>query len=107
MIVGDRIRRLRKERGWTLLDAAAHVPRPDGGRYSAGYIGKIERGVAYAPLYVYLMLADTYGVDPGRLLGPDDVFNPVSESEMTLLRVVRDAGFDPSEAILRIVRAVR
>jgi transcriptional regulator with XRE-family HTH domain len=104
MIVGDRIRRLRKERGWTLYDAAMRIPRPDGGTYTPGYIGKLERGVAYAPLYVYLMIAEVYEVHPGRLLGPDDVFNETTEAEMTLIRVVREAGIEPSDAILRVLR---
>jgi transcriptional regulator with XRE-family HTH domain len=104
MIVGDRIRRLRMERGWTLHFAAGELVRPDGGSYSPSYLGKLERGVAYAPLYVYLRIAELYGIHPGRLLAPDDVFNPITEAEMTLVKVVRDSGIEPSEAILRILK---
>jgi transcriptional regulator with XRE-family HTH domain len=107
MIVGDRLRRLRRERSWTLADAAREIVRPDGGAYSPGYLGKIERGVAYAPLYVYLRLAEIYGVHPSRLFAQDEVLRDVNEAELTLVRVVREAGIEPSEAIVRVLTPTR
>jgi transcriptional regulator with XRE-family HTH domain len=103
MIVGDRVRRLRRDHGWTLIDLARNVRRPDGGHYDPSYFSKLERGIAFAPLHAYLEVADALGVEPARLLGPDDVFKEVSEAEMTLIRVLRAAAIEPSEAIHRLL----
>jgi transcriptional regulator with XRE-family HTH domain len=102
MIVGDRVRRLRRARGWTLTELAKTVRRPDGGRYNPGYFSKLERGIGHAPLIAYLGVADALEVEPGRLLGPDDVFDEVSEAEMTLIEALREAQVAPGEAIVRV-----
>jgi transcriptional regulator with XRE-family HTH domain len=107
MIVGDRLRRLRAGRRWTLAELSCLVARPDGGGYSPGYLGKIERGVAYAPLFVYLKLAELYEVHPSLLFAQDEVLKGVNEVEMTLVRVVREARVDPSDAIVRILGPAR
>src|SRR2546425_12466810 len=72
VVVGDRVRRLRRAADLTLHQLSGMVKKPEGGFYSAGYFSRLERGWAVAPLYVYLMVADALQVDPGRLLGPDD-----------------------------------
>ncbi len=73
VVVGDRIRRLRNARSLTLGEMTDLVAKPDGdGRYSAGYLSRLERGNAGAPLYVYLAIAVAFDLSPGRLLGADD-----------------------------------
>jgi hypothetical protein len=70
-VVGDRIRRLRRERGMTLRDLCLEVDKPQGG----------------------------LRVEPGRLLGPDDAQRQVSEAEITLLHVLRRMEMAPADAI--------
>lgn len=104
VVVGDRIRRLRTHRGWTLHDLTQKVPKPDGGSYSAGYFSRLERGWGSAPLYVYLVIAEALGVEPGALLGPDEVQRGVSASEIVLLDFLRAAGIGIGEAIASLAR---
>ncbi|MEA2373540.1 MAG: Helix-turn-helix domain [Thermoleophilaceae bacterium] len=104
VVVGDRIRRLRKAREWSLRELASHVERPGGRPCSAGYLSRIERGWASAPLYVYLVVADALGVAPGRLLGPDDAEREVDQAEEMLLAVLQKLEMDPAEAVARLVR---
>jgi transcriptional regulator with XRE-family HTH domain len=98
-VVGDRVRRLRRERGMTLHELSMEVDKPQGGHYSPGYFSRLERGWASAPLVVYVEIAGVFGVEPGRLLGPDDAQREVSEGEMTLLHVLRRMELVPAEAI--------
>ena len=107
IVVGDRVRRLRRARGWTLYDLRHAVAKPEGGRYSVSTISRLERGWASAPLYVYLAVADALGVEPGRLLGPDDAEREVTEGEMTMLRVLRRTRIHPHEALVRLGAAGR
>jgi transcriptional regulator with XRE-family HTH domain len=101
-VVGDRIRRLRRDRDMSLADLCRAVDKPDGGHYTPGFFSRLERGWASGPLATYLNVAHHFEVEPGRLLGPDDVQREVSESEMTLIRVLRSAGMSPHEAIARV-----
>lgn len=80
----------------------AVVDKPDGGRYTPGFFSRLERGWASGPLATYSNVADAFGVEPGRLVGPDDAQREVSESEMTLLNVVRRMGMPAHEAIARL-----
>jgi transcriptional regulator with XRE-family HTH domain len=105
-VVGGRVRRLRNARGLTLARVAASFHRPDGGHYSPGFLSRLERGWASPPLWVYVALAEQFGVEPGRLLGPDHVATEVSEAELTLLRLLRRLRIEPDEAIARLVRTV-
>jgi|SRR3954452_2305377 transcriptional regulator with XRE-family HTH domain len=102
VVVGDRIRRLRKDRDMTLNQFALTVYRPEGGSYSAGYFSRIERGWASAPLYVYLAIAHALDVEPGALLGSDDVQKEVSDAEMTLIRCLRRLHIAPDDALVRL-----
>lgn len=85
IVLGERIRRLRRDRDMTLLQISALVQKPEGGNYWPGYFGRIEKGYFGAPLYAYLAVADALEVHPGRLLGPDDVQREATEAETTLL----------------------
>ncbi len=57
IVVGDRIRRLRRDRKLTLVELSGRTERPRGRPFSPGYISRIERGWANAPLSSYLTLA--------------------------------------------------
>jgi transcriptional regulator with XRE-family HTH domain len=102
VIVGDRIRRLRRDREMTLFELCAAVDKPDGGHYTPGFFSRLERGWASGPLVTYVEVAAQFGLAPGRLLGPDDAECEVSENEMTLIRVLRRMGLPPHEAIVRL-----
>ncbi len=106
VIVGDRIRRLRRERNLTLADMCAGVDKPDGGHYTTGFFSRLERGWASGPLVTYVSVAAQFDVEPGRLLGPDDAQREVTGAEMTLVHVLRRMGITPDEAIARLVRIV-
>ena len=101
-VVGDRIRRLRQASDMLLIDLCRAVDKPDGGHYTPGFFSRLERGWASGPLATYVNVADAFGVEPGRLLGPDDVQREASEAEMMLLNVLRNMGLPPHEAILRL-----
>jgi transcriptional regulator with XRE-family HTH domain len=102
IVVGDRIRRLRNRRRLTLRELCELVQKPEGGHYSAGYLSRLERGWASAPIYFYLALADALEVEPGRLLGPDDAARAASGAEMTLLRYMRRLDLSPDEVLAKI-----
>lgn len=103
LVVGDRVRRLRRERDMTLKDLSLEVRKPDGYRYSMGFFSRLERGAASGPLIAYSNLAEVLEVDPGRLLGTDDAQREASEAEMTLVRVLRRMGIEPDEALVRLM----
>jgi transcriptional regulator with XRE-family HTH domain len=103
VVVGDRIRRLRRGREMALIDLCRVVDKPDGGQYTPGFFSRLERGWASGPLATYANVADAFDVEPGRLLGPDDAQCEVSESEMTLIRVLRQMRLAPHEAITRLL----
>jgi transcriptional regulator with XRE-family HTH domain len=103
-VVGGRVRRLREARGLTLAQVAGSFQRPDGGHYSPGFLSRLERGWASPPLWVYVVLAEHFDVEPGRLLGPDHVATGISEAEVMLLRLLRRLRVEPDEAIARLVR---
>jgi transcriptional regulator with XRE-family HTH domain len=102
VVVGDRIRRLRQARGWALHELARRVRKHEGGHYSAGYFSRLERGWASAPLYVYLVIAGALEVEPGVLLGPDEVQRELAPEEAVLLRLLRRSGIEPGDAIARL-----
>lgn len=102
-MVGDRVRRLRLARDLTLVQLAAIVERAAHGSYSPGYLSRLERGYATAPLRAYLEIAVALEVAPGRLLGSDELEREVSEAEMTLISLIRRLELAPDEAIARLV----
>jgi hypothetical protein len=85
-----------------LIDLCNAVDKPDGGRYTPGFFSRLERGWASGPLATYVNVAHAFDVEPGRLLGPDDVQREVSEAELTLLNVLRQMRIPPHEAIARL-----
>src|SRR4051812_6267847 len=96
-VIGDRIRRLRRSRDWTLVHMLRLIRRPDGeGEYTPGYLSRIERGYGRAGLYVYLHIANALEVHPGRLMGLDDAERDATADEMTLVEFVRLAGIAPA-----------
>ncbi len=103
-MIGGRLRRLRLARGLSQNAARHGVRRPNGGAYSQGLLSRLEKGYANSPLYVYIHFAEVYDVDPGRLMGTDEAQKPISEAEMTLVRVLRRARISPDEAIARLAR---
>lgn len=102
VVVGDRIRRLRHDRGVRLLDLARTVPKPGGDGYSPSHLSRLERGWAHAPLYVYLRIASALDVDPWGLFAQDEVGREPSAGELVLLRFLRHAGIPAEEALARI-----
>jgi transcriptional regulator with XRE-family HTH domain len=107
VVVGDRIRRLRQDRGWTLGELCGRVPKPEGGCYSIGYFSRLETGWGSAPLYVYIVIAEALEVDAGVLLGPDEAQREITPGEAFLLRFLERARIDPEEAIVRLARSIR
>jgi transcriptional regulator with XRE-family HTH domain len=90
-----------------LLDLALAVRKPeDRSFYSPGFISRLERGRASAPLYTYLAIADALDVEAGVLLGPDAALLETSEAEVMLLRCLRSLGIAPHDAMTALV-AVR
>jgi transcriptional regulator with XRE-family HTH domain len=82
--------------------AAPHPHRPQphpGATYSKELLSQIEKGYANSPLYVYVHLAVALDIEPGRLMGSDETQKPITEAEMTLIRVLRRAAIRPDEAI--------
>jgi transcriptional regulator with XRE-family HTH domain len=105
-VVGERIRRLRRSRDITLQNVADTVLRPDGGRYSATYFSRLERGSSSPPLYAYLAIATLFDVQPGRLLGPDDAERDATPDEMVVVRYIRRAGISPDAALYTLTHAL-
>ena len=101
-VVGARLRRLRTAHGWTLAELCPRVGKPEGGHDSAGYFSRLERGWASAPLYVYLVIAERLGVNPGLLLGADELDKSLTGGQKALLRFLDRAGIEPEEAIVRL-----
>ena len=86
----------------TLASLCELVERPAKGRYSPGYFSRIERGWPTAPLHVFIGIARALEVEPGALLGPDDVQREVTGGEMTLVRTLRRLNIAPDEALARL-----
>ncbi len=103
-MVGARLRRLRQARGLTQMQARQRVRRPRGGTYSQGFMSRVEKGYANAPLYAYVHLAEAYEIEPGRLMGSDETQKPITEAEMTLIRFLRRVGVTPDAVLERVVR---
>ena len=97
-VVGDRIRRVRRGRGVILQELADKIARPDGGRYSITYYSRLERGSSSPPLYVYVAIAEFFGLHPGRLLGVDDAERDATAEEMVLIRFLGRIGVSPDDA---------
>lgn len=106
-VVGGRVRRLRTARGWRLRDLCEHVAKPDGQWYSGGYFSRLERGWTSPPLYVYIATAKALEVEPGELLGMEELEREVSREQRMLLAVVERLGLSAEEALARIAAGGR
>lgn len=98
-MVGARLRRIRAGRDLTQAKLLEEVEHPRRATYSKGLLSRIEKGYANSPLYVYVHLATALDIEPGRLMGSDETQKPITEAEMTLIRVLRRAAIRPDEAI--------
>ena len=103
-MVGARVRRLRNTRGLSLHKFSSTIYKPEGGHYSGGYFSRLERGWSTAPLYVYLAIAAAFAIEPGRLLGMEDLEKQVTEAEMTLVYFLRRMDIEPHDALARLWR---
>lgn len=103
-VVGDRVRRLRRDRGLTIADLARITSKPEGGHYSMGFISRMERGFASGPLFAYLMVANALEIDGGVLLGPDSASLQTSEEEVLFLQFIRGLGVGLAEAMVAVAR---
>jgi transcriptional regulator with XRE-family HTH domain len=101
-VVGDRVRRLRRDRDMTLAGLGRAIVKPEGGHFSPGYVSKLERGWTSAALYAYLAIAAVLEVDPGKLLGPDNAAFEVDADEAVLLRWLRARRIPAHEALLAL-----
>jgi transcriptional regulator with XRE-family HTH domain len=100
--VGGRIRRLRNARGISLRGLSGAVLLPGDTRPSVGYLSRLERGWSSPPLFTYVAIVDALEADAARVFGPDMV--DADPAEALLLRCLRDAGIEPHEAIMRLLR---
>jgi transcriptional regulator with XRE-family HTH domain len=104
-VVGSRVRRLRAARDLTLWQLSQTVRRSDGLLYSPTTFSRLERGSAASPFYVYLQVAESLEIEPGRLLGPDSALLDATEGEATLLETLRELRIAPHEALAQLVQA--
>lgn len=103
-VVGNRVRVLRTKAGLHIYELARDLYRGDGRPYSTSFVSRLERGWASAPLHTYVVIANRFEVEPGELLGNEDIASPVSAAELTLVRALREIGVSPEEAIARVAR---
>jgi transcriptional regulator with XRE-family HTH domain len=104
VMVGLRLRRIREGRNLTQNQAASRTRRKRGGPYSQGFLSRLEAGYASAPLYSYIDFADTYELDPARVLGGEDADRKVGEAELALIKFLRHLGITPDQAMARLAR---
>ncbi len=104
MVVGRRVRSLRLQRELTIAQLAQEIQRADGRPYSSSFVSRLERGWASPPLFSYIILARFFDVAPGELLGSEGVERPISDSELTMVRVARNLLITPEEAIIRLMK---
>ena len=102
-VVGRRVRALRLQREMTILDLAQEIERADGRPYSPSFVSRLERGWASPPLFAYITLARFFDVAPGELLGSEGVERPLSDAELTMVRVARNLLLSPEQAIVRLM----
>lgn len=102
-VVGRRVRALRRQRDMTIIELAGEIERADGRPYSPSFVSRLERGWASPPLFAYIVLARLFDVAPGELLGSEGVERPITDAELTLVRVARNLRVPPEAAIVRLM----
>lgn len=103
IVVGRRVRALRHQREMSIIDLAQEIERADGRPYSPSFVSRLERGWASPPLFAYITLARLFEVAPGELLGSEGVERPITDAELTMVRVVRNLGLSPEQALVRLM----
>jgi transcriptional regulator with XRE-family HTH domain len=106
-VVGRRVRALRQQRELSISALASEIERADGRPYSPSFVSRLERGWASPPLFAYITLARFFDVAPGELLGSEGVERPLSDAELTLVRVARNLLLPPEQAIVRLMAGGR
>ncbi len=113
--IGDRLKRLRKERGFTQKDLAAKVS----GGLDYTYIGKIERGEQFPSLKILMRLSEALSVPPGYFFLDEtmsktiDLFPPACKrtesgnSRQELSRAVKLLREDDVQLVLEITRLLQ
>jgi transcriptional regulator with XRE-family HTH domain len=104
MVVGRRVRALRQQREIAIPALAQAIQRADGRPYSPSFVSRLERGWASPPLFAYIALARYFDVAPGELLGSEGVERPITDAELTMIRVARNLLLSPDEAIVRLMQ---
>jgi transcriptional regulator with XRE-family HTH domain len=66
LLVGERIRTARQERGWTQVELA------DAAGLSSNYVARLERGELGPSLFVACKLADAFGSNVDSLVGAQE-----------------------------------
>ena len=87
----------------TIIELAAEIQRADGRPYSASFVSRLERGWASPPLFAYITLARLFEVAPGELLGSEGVERPITDAELTMIKVMRNLRLSPAQAITRLM----
>ncbi len=104
--VGERLRRVRVERGWSLQE----VERASGGRWKAAVIGSYERGDRNISATRLLELAEFYGVRPADVLPGESAPQHGGGSSIVLdLRRLESLGdrFAPLRRYLETIQVQR
>lgn len=100
--VGQRLRAVRRQRGWSLDD----VERESGGRWSASAIGAYERGYRNLSLPRLQELAAFFGVQMSVLLGEVDT-GPSRRSDRVVLDLVALEREEAAKAVARFAGEIR
>lgn len=66
LLVGERIRLARQERGWTQVELA------EAAGLSSNYVARLERGELSPSLFVACKLAEAFGLNVDSLVGPSE-----------------------------------
>lgn len=86
MTIGERVKKLRTERGWTQKQLAEKC-----GYTSLTSINKIELGINNVPLSVLEKIAEVFGVQPAYLMGwTDNPDRELSDKEKEFIEAVKN-----------------
>lgn len=90
MTIGERVKKLRTERGWTQKQLAEKC-----GYTSLTSINKIELGINNVPLSVLEKIAEVFGVQPAYLMGwTDNPDRELSDKEKKFAEAVKNMSDD-------------
>lgn len=90
MTIGERVKKLRTERGWTQKQLAEKC-----GYTSLTSINKIELGINNVPLSVLEKIAEVFCVQPAYLMGwTDNPDRELSDKEKEFIEAVKNMSDD-------------